>query len=117
MLCSNSFTAQRLFTPRKWYCYKKAFGPSTYNIGYRLDMQLLKLPSLLEYAEFLHLNGVKLTDFDEVRKEIEAETDRETGTNKGISNKPINLKIFSPNGKSTPWIILLPRFVICQQYV
>ena len=46
------------------------------------------------------MKGAKLTDFDEVRKEIEAETDRETGTNKGISNKPINLKIYSPNGLS-----------------
>ena len=54
--------------------------------------------SVKEYAEFLHLKGVKLTDFEEVRKEIEAETDRETGTNKGISNKPINLKVYSPNG-------------------
>lgn len=32
-------------------------------------------------------------------KEIEDETDRVTGTKKGISNKPIILKVFSPNGK------------------
>lgn len=38
-------------------------------------------------------------DFDEVRKEIEAETDRVTGSNKGISNIPINLRVYSPNGK------------------
>lgn len=37
-------------------------------------------------------------DFDEVRKEIEAETDRVTGSNKGISNIPINLRVYSPNG-------------------
>lgn len=37
-------------------------------------------------------------DFDEVRKEIEAETDRVTGGNKGISNIPINLRVYSPNG-------------------
>ncbi len=52
----------------------------------------------VEYAEFVHLKGVKLTDFDEVRREIESETDKETGHNKGISNKPINLKVYSPNG-------------------
>ena len=53
----------------------------------------------LEYAEFLHCKGKKFVDFDEVRKEIEDETDRITGSNKGISNIPINLRVFSPNGK------------------
>lgn len=38
------------------------------------------------------------SDFDAVRKEIEDETDRVTGKNKGISNIPINLRVFSPNG-------------------
>ena len=51
-----------------------------------------------EYAEFLHCKGKKFVDFDEVRQEIEAETDRITGSNKGISSIPINLKVFSPNG-------------------
>ncbi|XP_074655023.1 dynamin-1-like isoform X4 [Tubulanus polymorphus] len=50
-----------------------------------------------EYAEFLHCKGKKFTDFDLVRKEIEDETDRVTGSNKGISNAPINLRVFSPN--------------------
>ncbi|KJE93251.1 dynamin 1 [Capsaspora owczarzaki ATCC 30864] len=50
-----------------------------------------------EYGEFLHNKSKKFTDFDEVRKEIEAETDRITGTNKGISPVPINLKVYSPN--------------------
>lgn len=52
----------------------------------------------LEYAEFLHCKGKKFTDFDEVRQEIEAETDRITGANKGISPVPINLRVYSPNG-------------------
>jgi dynamin GTPase len=51
-----------------------------------------------EYAEFLHQPGKKFTDFDAVRKEIEAETDRMTGTNKGISSIPINLRVYSPHG-------------------
>lgn len=50
-----------------------------------------------EYAEFLHAKGKKFTNFDEVRMEIEAETDRMTGSNKGISNVPINLRVYSPN--------------------
>ncbi|ELK16274.1 Dynamin-3 [Pteropus alecto] len=50
-----------------------------------------------EYAEFLHCKGKKFTDFDEVRHEIEAETDRVTGVNKGISSIPINLRVYSPH--------------------
>ncbi|KAA8595093.1 hypothetical protein FQN60_012228 [Etheostoma spectabile] len=51
----------------------------------------------VEYAEFLHCKGRKFVDFDEVRLEIEAETDRITGSNKGISAIPINLRVYSPN--------------------
>lgn len=51
-----------------------------------------------EYAEFLHCKNKKFTDFEAVRKEIENETDRLTGSNKGISNIPINLRVHSPNG-------------------
>lgn len=53
-----------------------------------------------EYAEFLHCKGRKFVDFDEVRQEIEAETDRITGSNKGISPIPINLRVYSPNGNT-----------------
>uniref|UniRef100_A0A8C9Y7F5 Interferon-induced GTP-binding protein Mx n=1 Tax=Sander lucioperca TaxID=283035 RepID=A0A8C9Y7F5_SANLU len=49
------------------------------------------------YAEFLHCKGKKFIDFDEVRLEIEAETDRITGQNKGISPVPINLRVYSPH--------------------
>ena len=51
-----------------------------------------------EWAEFLHQKGKKFTDFTEVRKEIEVETDRMTGSNKGISSVPINLRVYSPHG-------------------
>uniref|UniRef100_A0A674F8V0 Dynamin-1-like protein n=1 Tax=Salmo trutta TaxID=8032 RepID=A0A674F8V0_SALTR len=37
------------------------------------------------------------TDFDEIRLEIEAETERVSGNNKGITDEPIHLKIFSPH--------------------
>lgn len=53
---------------------------------------------LSEWAEFLHCKGKKFTDFDEVRQEIESETDRVTGANKGISPVPINLRVYSPHG-------------------
>ncbi|XP_056448198.1 dynamin-1-like isoform X2 [Gadus chalcogrammus] len=60
-----------------------------------LVLQLINCPT--EYAEFLHCKGKKFVDFDEVRQEIEAETDRITGQNKGISAVPINLRVYSPN--------------------
>eukprot|EP01029_Cantina_marsupialis_P003781 TRINITY_DN13809_c0_g1_i1.p1 TRINITY_DN13809_c0_g1~~TRINITY_DN13809_c0_g1_i1.p1 ORF type:complete len:806 (-),score=292.97 TRINITY_DN13809_c0_g1_i1:149-2539(-) len=63
-----------------------------------LVLQLVNTPTLSkEYGVFLHKKGQKYYDFDAIREEIEADTDRETGFNKGISNRPINLKIFSPN--------------------
>ncbi|CAB1322727.1 unnamed protein product [Coregonus sp. 'balchen'] len=37
------------------------------------------------------------TDFDDIRLEIEAETERVSGNNKGITDEPIHLKIFSPH--------------------
>uniref|UniRef100_A0AAY4EXJ1 dynamin GTPase n=1 Tax=Denticeps clupeoides TaxID=299321 RepID=A0AAY4EXJ1_9TELE len=60
-----------------------------------LVLQLINCPT--EYAEFLHCKGKKFIDFDEVRQEIEGETDRVTGQNKGISPVPINLRVYSPH--------------------
>lgn len=53
---------------------------------------------VVEYAEFVHCKGRVFSDFDLVRKEIEDETERLTGKNKGISNIPINLRVYSPHG-------------------
>ena len=53
----------------------------------------------LEYGEFLHSKGKVFSDFNEINKEIVKETDRLTGSNKGISNIPINLRVHSPHGK------------------
>lgn len=50
-----------------------------------------------EFGKFLHTKNKIFTDFNEIRNEIESETDRLSGTNKGISPEPIHLKIFSPN--------------------
>lgn len=55
---------------------------------------------MVEFGEFLHAKGKIFNDFDEIRREIEAETDRMTGSNKGISSVPINLRINSPYGMS-----------------
>ncbi|XP_078167811.1 dynamin-related protein 3A-like [Carex rostrata] len=50
-----------------------------------------------EWGEFLHLPGKRFFDFQEIKKEIETETNKEAGGNKGVSDKQIRLKIFSPN--------------------
>lgn len=50
-----------------------------------------------EWAEFHHLPSRKFDDFSLVKQEIEAETARIAGSNKGINRQPINLKIFSPH--------------------
>uniref|UniRef100_A0A672PZ54 dynamin GTPase n=1 Tax=Sinocyclocheilus grahami TaxID=75366 RepID=A0A672PZ54_SINGR len=74
------------------------FLPRGSGIVTRRPLVLQLISSTSEHAEFLHCKGKKFTDFDDVRREIEAETDRVTGTNKGISSIPINLRICSPNG-------------------
>jgi dynamin 1-like protein len=58
-----------------------------------------------EYAEFLHINR-KFTDFDEIRKEIEAETFRVAGQNK------VCISRLSPGS----WIQVLMRPRGCRNY-
>lgn len=62
-----------------------------------------------EYGEFLHCQGKKFTDFDEIRKEIETETHRLTGSNKAISPVPIHLRIHSPHGTVQVLVFYLPH--------
>ncbi|XP_010770997.1 dynamin-1-like protein [Notothenia coriiceps] len=50
-----------------------------------------------EWGKFLHTKNKIYTDFEEIRQEIETETERISGINKGISDEPIHLKIFSPH--------------------
>lgn len=79
------------------------FLPRGSNIVTRrpLILQLVKTqPASGQYAEwgeFLHQQGKRFYDFERIRQEILVETERMVGNNKGISEKPIRLKIFSPN--------------------
>nr|CAG4649969.1 EOG090X01UE [Sida crystallina] len=50
---------------------------------------------LEEWAKFLHIKDKIFTNFSEVLKEVERETERIAGHNKGISHEPITLKVFS----------------------
>lgn len=62
---------------------------------YFLLLLFLGTVSLEEWGKFLHTKNKIFTDFDEIRKEIEDDTDRMAGSNKGICPEPINLKIYS----------------------
>lgn len=48
-----------------------------------------------EWGEFLHVPHKRFYSFSGIRREIELETARIAGQNKGISRLPINLKIYS----------------------
>ena len=48
-----------------------------------------------EWAQFLHTKNKIYTDPDDIRREIERETDRMAGENKGICPEPISLKFYS----------------------
>ncbi|KAJ2905070.1 hypothetical protein MKZ38_006463 [Zalerion maritima] len=50
-----------------------------------------------EWAEFHHIPNRRFTDFGDVKREIENETARVAGVNKGINRQAINLKIYSPH--------------------
>ncbi|KAK7889327.1 hypothetical protein WMY93_024887 [Mugilogobius chulae] len=73
------------------------FLPRGSGIVTRRPLVLQLLNSETEYGEFLHCKGKKFVDFDEIRAEIESETDRLTGTKKSISPVPIHLQIHSPH--------------------
>ena len=49
------------------------------------------------WGKFLHTGDKKFENFDEIRDEIAAETEKIAGANSGISSDPIRLRIFSPH--------------------
>jgi len=54
------------------------FLPRGSGIVTRRPLILQLINSTMEYGEFLHCKGKKFADFDEIRREIENETDRMT---------------------------------------
>ena len=50
-----------------------------------------------EWGEFNHIPGQRFYDFQSIKREIENETQRIAGSNKGINRQPINLKVYSPH--------------------
>jgi dynamin 1-like protein len=68
---------------------------------------------LEEWAKFLHIKNKIFTDFGDILREIEHETDRVAGSNKGIAHEAIHLKVyFSFNKKKIKNLFLLFSIVI-----
>ena len=61
------------------------------------DKQIGSEDPLREYGEFLHNKGVRIYNYDEIRDEIVAQTNKIAGLNKNVSQDPISLTIYSPN--------------------
>jgi hypothetical protein len=74
----------------------RSFLPRGSGIVTRRPLVLMMLQTQgAEYAEFSHLPGERYTTDAAIRAEIEADTERECGANKGLHPKPINLRFYS----------------------
>jgi Dynamin family len=113
--------ANPAFSKREHYCYPahaafnsrnsivgRDFLPRGQGIVTRrpLVLQLINTPvpststseptPCTEWGQFIHVDR-RFTEFNDIRKEIETETFRVAGQNKGISKLPIHLRIYSPH--------------------
>ena len=68
-----------------------------------------------EWGEFLHIPGQRFYDFADVKREIENETSRIAGNNKGINRQPINLKVYSPHVLSLTLVDLPGLTKVCRE--
>jgi hypothetical protein len=66
---------------------------------------------LEEWAKFLHIKDKIFLNFNDVLKEIEKETDRVAGNNKGISHEPINLKVLIVSNRI--YVLIEFTYVLC----
>ncbi|KAJ8600843.1 hypothetical protein CTAYLR_008509 [Chrysophaeum taylorii] len=73
----------------------KSFLPRGSGIVTRRPLVLQLVNGREEYGEFLHASK-RFYDFEEIRSEIEADTARVCGTNKGLDSRAIHLKVSSP---------------------
>ena len=63
-----------------------------------LVLSLRRIDKNEEWGEFTHKKGVKFSNFDKIRQEIDEQTERICGQkNKCLTDTPINLTIYSPN--------------------
>lgn len=75
----------------------KSFLPRGAGIVTRRPLVLQLVNWREEFGEFLHAPGRKFYEFEAIRREIEADTERVCGTNKGLSQEEIHLKVHSPH--------------------
>ncbi|XP_046840878.1 dynamin-1-like protein [Xenia sp. Carnegie-2017] len=80
---------QLVHSSSKWRRIKK-------NESEGSDDESVEIDDSEEWGKFHHIKDKKFADFYEIRDEIERETERLTGHNKGISQEPIILTIYSP---------------------
>jgi len=69
-----------------------------------------------EWAEFHHIPNRRFTDFSDVKREIESETARVAGNNKGINRQSINLKIYSPHVLNLTLVDLPGLTKVCRRH-
>ena len=62
-----------------------------------LVLMMLHHTAQHEYAEFLHKGKAVFRTDTEIRDEIEADTQRVCGDNRGLDPTPIHLRFYSPN--------------------
>lgn len=67
-----------------------------------------------EWGIFLHTKGKIYADFNEIRSEIDRETERMAGHNKGICPEPISLKIYSARVVNLTLVDLPGITKVCQ---
>ena len=75
----------------------KSFLPRGSGIVTRRPLILQLHHSESSYAEFAHKPGEKWYDFDQIRGEIEADTERKCGGNLGVHHEPIVLSVYQPD--------------------
>ena len=108
-MCLFAFLCHRLGVLQPYRIVGRDFLPRGQGIVTRrpLVLQLIHTPvpepsslspdaAYTEWGQFLHIDK-RFTDFNEIRKEIEQETFRVAGQNKGVSKLPISLRIYSPD--------------------
>lgn len=76
---------------------RQDFLPRGTGIVTRRPLAITLINDKEEYFEFLHLKNERFTSNEDVRAEIERETFRIAGPDKGISSVPISLKVHSPH--------------------
>ena len=62
----------------------------------RIDATKEEAKEGTEWGEFLHKKGQKFYDFEQIKEEIERQTDIVAGGGKNISDRPVSLTIYSP---------------------